>query len=130
MRFLSALLSAAWDYSVSFWAKFKMESSEKKQITSVAVHCLNCDTLLYLRTSWDKVTCDCESEEKQVSLLGTKTGFILKEGQLSDFCLEKDMKLYVEAQYEAELKEDCDCGYNKFGKVREYSKNKDQVLKP
>ncbi len=40
------------------------------------------------------------------------------------------MKLYVEAQYEAELKEDCDCGYNKFGKVREYSKNKENVLKP
>ena len=38
----------------------------KKQITSVAVHCLHCDTLLYLqRTPWDRVSCDCESEEEK-----------------------------------------------------------------
>ena len=130
MRSLSALLSAAWDCSVSFWVKFKMGSSNKKQITSVAVHCLHCDTLLYLRTPWDRVACDCESEEEKISLVGTKTGYVLKEGPSSYFCLEQNMKLYVEAQYEAELKEDCDCGYNKFGKVREYSKNKENVLKP
>jgi len=40
------------------------------------------------------------------------------------------MKIYVDVHLQAELKEDCDCGYDRFGKVREYSKNKDQVLKP